>query len=249
MCKIKVSRLFRINLIKKEFFTYQNFFVFTLLLLFVLNSCDSARKPKNFKEGVIEYQISYLDSLPPKYDPSLRPDKMIIKYKENCTMNRIEGLSGRVSFTFIQNYSNQTITSLIKLMNKKLYYQESINPGQYPAAYSEMPRIQVEELNETEQFMGYTCFKALATFQDSSASSFEVLYTKEICIENPNQNTPFESIDGVMLKFGAKLFEQNMRISAVSIKPGKVSKDDFLIPQDYESVTKETIYDVIYLMK
>lgn len=217
--------------------------------IILLNSCAELGKEKLFSEGLIEYSITYDDSAPLKYDPSLRPDKMIIKYKDSNMLNRIEGLSGAVTFSLIQNYEDKRNITLIKLMNKKLYYEEPMVDGEFPPTFSEMPEIAIVKTDEQEKFLGFTCSKAVATFLDSTNVSFDILYTKDVAIENPNRNTPFEEIDGVMLKFRVKLYDQNMIVTAVNVKSTKISSDEFVIPPEYERVTKETIYDVIYLLK
>ncbi len=218
-------------------------------MLFALISCNFFSKSSYSNQGVIDYAITYNDSVEPNYDPSLRPQKMVVKYKDRNMLNRIEAFSGAVFFTFIQNYEKMENVTLIKLLDKKLYFKEPMEVGGYPAAYSEMPELTFELLNETEKFLGYKCSKAIATFSDSTKQQFEILYTNELAVDNPNKNTPFEPINGVMLKFKVKLYELDMNIEAVSVKKGKVSEEDFVIPTDYELVNKETIYDVIYLLK
>ena len=228
---------------------YKVVLLVSLLLSLTLLSCNYLSNNKSYNEGVIDYTITYDDSIAPNYAPSLRPQKMVVKYKDKNMLNRIEAFSGAVFFTFIQNYEEQQNITLIKLLNKKLYYQEPMELGEYPSAYSEMPKLTFEYLNDTEKFLGYECNKVIATFADSTNQKFEILYTKEIAVENPNKNTPFEPIDGVMLKFRVKLYELDMNIEAISVTNGKVSMEDFVIPAEYELVNKETIYDVIYLLK
>jgi hypothetical protein len=214
-----------------------------------ITSCDRSVK-KHFCEGYIEYAIEYDDSIaPPKFNANMRPDKMVIKFKNNNTINKIEGLSGAFSFAFIQNKQDETAYLLIKLLNKKLFYKEALTPEKYPFAFNEMPKLTIEETNRKEQLLGYNCNVAIGRFDDPQHKPFYIYYTQEINIANPNSNTPFEVIDGVMLKFTTIMFGQKMNILASSVKQTKVSDEDFVIPRDYEEVDVDVVKDVVELLQ
>jgi hypothetical protein len=174
---------------------------------------------------------------------------MVVRFKDYNTINRIEALSGAFTFAFIQDLSSNTSTTLVKIFNKKLYYQEAIDENQFHFAYNSMPNLTFKKVDETQVFLGLNCMKAIATYSDSSSHSFEILYTKDIKINSPNYNTPFEEIDGIMLKFSVVLFNQMMQITATSVKQAKLPKDEFKIPVDFEMVNKETMQEVIYLFQ
>lgn len=213
-------------------------------------SCGQVMKPKNFAEGYIEYSIEYDDSLQPQnFNASMRPNKMIIKFKDSNTINKIEGLSGAFSFAFIQNNQTQKAYILIKLLNKKLYYQEDLIPNVFPFAYNNMPSFTLHKLPEIEEHMGYSCNRAIACYNDSIHQPFTILYTKEIGIANPNANTPFQEIDGIMLKFSAIMFSHKMNVQASTIKAASISDEEFVIPRDYEEVGLDVVKDVIDLLK
>lgn len=221
-----------------------------LLLALLLTSCGRVIKPQNFAEGYIEYSIEYDDSLQPQnFNANMRPNKMIIKFKDSNTINKIEGLSGAFSFAFIQNNQTQKAYILIKLLNKKLYYQEDLTPNAFPFAYNNMPKFTLHKLTEVEEFMGYSCKRAIACYSDSTLKPFNVLYTNEIGISNPNANTPFHDIDGIMLKFSAIMFNHKMNVQASTIKAASIPDEEFFIPRDYEEVGIDVVKDVIDLLK
>jgi len=161
----------------------------------------------------------------------------------------IEGLAGAANLTYISNIEDENFIILAKFLNKKLYYQESIVSNGLPNTYAGMPKITIKETSETALFKGYTCKKAIASFDDSLSNPFEILYTNEIKIENPNANTPFEAIKGVMLQFKVKLFKHMMSVSATVIKQEHISMDEFSIPPEYEKVSKKTIEDLLSLLE
>ncbi|MDD2196335.1 MAG: hypothetical protein PHE03_00450 [Bacteroidales bacterium] len=213
------------------------------------SSCKSYKVDKEFSEGIIEYTIIYDEGQPFKHDPKLRPDKMVVKFKDNNTINKIEGLSGGFMFSMVQNYKENQVYTLIKILGKKIFLSESINDGRYPYAYTEMPSISIQKTDEKIVFMGLNCAKAIATFNDSLGHSFEILYTNELAINNPNKNTPFEEIEGIMLKFSAVLMKQNMQIVARSIKSRNIPDDEFILPKGYEQIDEDTLEDIFELMQ
>lgn len=221
-------------------------FTFSFILLV---GCIDKTPSKNFTEGYIEYSIEYEDDQPSKYGNNLRPTKMVVKFKNNNTINKIEGLSGAFSFAFIQNLETQTNYTLVKLLNKKLFYQEPIVDGSYPFAYHEMPSLTFNFTNEETEILGFDCRKVIATYNDSLQKSFEILFTNEISVNVPNFNSPFDTIEGVMLKFSAIIFNQKMKITASNVRSSKISDDDFTIPSDYEEIDHETLKDIIALLQ
>lgn len=165
------------------------------------------------------------------------------------SLNKIEGLSGAVTISFIKNSENKTRLVLIKLLNKKLYYQESFDSIDSPNAFAGMPGITLNSNHETIEYKGYKCTKISAFFNDSANNPFDIIYTNEIKVNSPNANTPFEKIDGVMLKFKVKLYNHPMTMFATKIRATNVSMDEFITPSDYEKVNRKTIEDVISLLQ
>ena len=184
-----------------------------------------------------------------KINPYSIPNKFTIKFKDNNLSNKIEGMSGSVNLTFIKNVDDQAFIFLVNIWNKKLYYQDSLIKKYLPQTYPGMESLSIEKTNEVVEYNGYKCKKAIAHFQDSTNLSFEILYTNEIYITNPNINTPFETIDGVMLKFSVKLNKYLMNLSASSISQEDISMDEFKLPNGYEKVSKRTIEDLVSLMQ
>lgn len=219
-----------------------------VLAAILCQSCSKKTARKNIAEGEITYTIGY-DSIPLKYDKDLLPSVMTIRFKDNNTSNTITGLSGAVSLSFINNVAMQSSITLVKLFNKKLYYLEPFDSTQYSISYSEMPKLSIRLTDETLVLNGYNCKKAIGYFADSTHLQFEIVYTNEIGINRPNAFTPFEAIDGVMLKFKIKLYNQVMSMEAIAIKPVSVPMEEFSIPPDYEQVNRETIKEVILLLQ
>jgi len=226
--------------------------IFVLILVVITifcYSCQTTSPKANFTEGVIEYNITYNDSVNLKYNTNLLPSLMTIKFREGQSLNRIEGFSGAIALTYISSTETKSNIVLVKIFNKKLFYKEPQKQGQEHLLFSQMPQINIEKQTQEFEFNGYTCRKAIAHFQDSLNTSFEIIYTNDLGIVAPNANTPFADIEGLMLKFKIKVGKYLMTLDAANISKEKVKLNEFVIPAEYEEVNKETIYNVLELMQ
>ena len=233
----------------EAFKKHNGYFAMLIVAIVFMFACNSLNLNSNFSEGYIEYAIDYDESVPFKYDSKLRPTKMVIKFKDGNTINSIEGLSGSFSLTFVQNIETQQNYTLIKIFSKKLFYQEPIRAEVYPLAYASLPRLTITKTDEIVTYLGLQCVSAIASASDSVTLEFPILYTNELAIVNPNYNSPFEDVEGVMLKFSVTLFNQKMSISATNIKHAKISDDEFTVPKDYEEIDYSTLMDLLELFQ
>lgn len=233
---------------KSQKMRQQTYYYLLLFFLLTFSGCLDF-KSKDFNEGTIEYSIQIEDEAQPSFNSSLLPNKIIVKFRNNNTSNKVEGLSGAVTLTYINNVDDKNCLILVKFLNKKLFFEEPMTSGNISTTYSGMPNITIKETNDSIVYQGYKCKKAIASFNDSSNYSFEILYTNDIKIVNPNANTPFESINGVMLKFKVKLYKHTMSITATTIKREHISMDNFTTPSDYVRVSKKTIEDFLSLLQ
>lgn len=226
------------------------FFLVSLLGLIVLG-CQQKKVDKDFSEGMIEYSISYNDNIPYKYDSSIRPKKMVIKFKDNNTLNLIEGLSGGFSFSIVQNFQENKIYNLINFMGKKLCYTEELQPGVLPYVYSAMPPLTVEKTEEKLNFLGLNCSKAVGSYTDKDGleHKFDIIYTDELSINEPNKNSPYQELKGVMLKFTMIAMGQTIELTAKTIKAGKIENDEFNLASGHEEVDKDVLDSFFELMQ
>ena len=93
--------------------------ILPLLLIFLLG-CNGNRLKKSFNEGTIEYSIEFESNDLSKLNTNMLPNKLTIKFRDNNTSNKIEGLSGSVNLTFIKNVENKKQPPI-----KRLFFTES----------------------------------------------------------------------------------------------------------------------------
>lgn len=220
---------------------------FSFLVLTSINSCKEVQQKDRIKEGYIEYDIEYLDDSMDNFMIGLLPKKMTIKFKNNNTINKIEGFSGIVSFTHIQNYKEKKNITLVKVLNKKYKYIEKLN--QESLFFEKLPGMQIEYIDSTTEICGFKSKMARISVPDSDVKPFNIFYTNDIIISNVNALTPFKSIDGVLLEFQIKFYDMNMRLTASKIQSADISQDEFKVPKGYDQINRGTMIEIIELLK
>ena len=184
--------------------------------------------------GTIEYAASVVDESNPM--ASLAPSKMTIKFKNNKSVAEMSAGMGLFSTSFISDPDTRTLTQLVKILNKKLsLVQTQVDIKKENDAYP----MEITELKDTKMIAGYKCNKAHVKLKDDSATEFDVYYTKELSITNPNFANPFNMIDGVLMEYQMKKFGLEMKFTAKSIKKEDIDDALFERPADYKPVSAD----------
>jgi hypothetical protein len=222
--------------------------IIILIIIFIAtNACKEVQKKDRIREGYIEYNIEYLDDSMDSFMVGLLPKKMTIKFKNNNTINKIEGFSGIVSFTHIQNYKDKKNITLVKILNKKYKYVEKLNNESL--FFEELPGMQIEYQDSVKEICGFKSYKAHVTVPETKIKPFDIFYTKDVVINNVNALTPFNAVDGVLLEFQIKFYDMNMRLTVNKIEEAEVSTDEFEVPKGYDAINRNTMIEIIELLK
>ncbi len=204
-----------------------------VLLLLMVGSCGQDDE-KVVAEGVIVYAASVVDQSNPM--ASMAPSKMTIKFKDNKSSAEMSAGMGLFTTCFISNPSTKTLTQLVKLLNKKFSLVLD-----HPAIVKENEayKFELTPCKETKLIAGYKCEKAHIKMLDESGSEFDVFYTKDLAIENPNFANPFHMIDGVLMEYQMKKFGLEMKFTAKSVKKEDVDDSEFELPAEFKPISAE----------
>lgn len=203
---------------------------------------------KNFTEGKIDYTVTYDSATTSRFNPRLLPSTVSIRFKDNNTKTTIEALSGAISFSLIKDAKQQQYTTLIKVIGKKLKHTEQFDTTRFPALYANVPEITIDSNIQQLEMDGLSCHKVSGYFVDPN-SRFEIIYTNDIQTLNPNDNTPFEPIKGVLLEFNLLLAPITMQLKANNIEKIRIPKSTFEVSKEYCEVDYKTMKDIISAMQ
>jgi len=211
---------------------------FPLLLvslgLFIHSGCNYFTTDK-ISEGEIKYEISYPNSQD-NFMTSIMPSEMKLEFKDNNTYAEMSGGLGMFSAAYSTNPTSKTLVQLVKIMNKKFAHVFD-NKG-IKDLFSEYPKINIEYVNETKEIAGYKCKKAIITIPDENLK-FDVYYTRDIQIKNPNWYMPYREIDGVLMEYQIKKYNIEMKLVAKSVSDVEIKDDVFQVPTDYKKISKQ----------
>ncbi len=209
-----------------------------VLIVVILGACNSKLGKSNIDEGVITYKITYLVSESENPLISLLPSQIKMYFKDDNVSMSIEGWMGIFKSSFIKISKKDQAITLLKMLNKKYYY-ECKTPGDFMgmSGYTK-PIIEFDDLEK--EILGYQCKHAIVTIEHANIT-FDIYYTNQIDVKNPNQHTLYEQIDGMLMEFQIEMNGIPMKLVATEIINTNVDDIHFEIPADYNCVDKEEI--------
>ena len=217
-------------------------FVFIVLLIFSF-SCNVSDFSGKLSEGTIEYDIVYLQDEKDNPLISLLPVVMTLKFKDDLSIQKIEGWMGIFQMAGIADRGNNKRDAILKIMNEKYYYETTMDGP--PFGFDEMPGIRVVPSDSTKTIAGYLCKCSNIYIGDSIDPVFSVYYTNEIQLSNPNCNNPFNMIDGVLLEFQMSFQKIPMRLTARKVTKEEIPDEEFVIPEGFSKVSKDKMQETI----
>lgn len=219
--------------------------IFAFLSVFFLNACDNIKffKGNEISEGEIIYDIEYLESEADNPLMSILPTEMTLRFKDNSSVGMIEGWLGVFRASYISDYEKKMNSSLLKIMGKK--YNNQSKFGDISYGFDKMPGIKIVKTQETKEIAGFKCKKAKVEFPNKEMNPFDIYYTEQIKINNPNWNNPFSEINGVLLEFQVEMRGIRMILKAKSVEQKDIPDEEFLVPEDYALVSKDSLEAVI----
>lgn len=203
------------------------------LPLFITFSCK-----KGSNEGTIEYNIEFNEEERKQNEIiDLLPDKMKYFFKNKSSISEISYM-GVFRTAYISDFQNKTNTILFYFMPNKYYCTTSF--GEQTLGYDPMPGIQLQETGESKEMNGIKAYKVHVTFKDGKTAPYDIWYTKEFKVHNPNWHTPYKEINGVLLDFRIKMKGISMHFTLNNFSEEPIDSAKFSIQKSYKKVnTKE----------
>ncbi len=218
-----------------------------LIILHLFISCSSkSDKVKADAEGIITYKVCYESCEVSNPIVALLPTQVEYKFKDNNISVLSEGYLGFFSTKFISKIGEPNSSLLFKILNNKMNYE--FDSKEIPFIYNHKLSTKIKYLKTDRVIAGYKC-KLAKVFIKEIPMPIDVYYTEDIHLENPNRNTPFSKIDGVLLEFETTINEITAKFSAQNVSLTPVCKDEFLVPSDYVKSDAKTILKYVLSFK
>lgn len=214
------------------------------LLAWTIVSCGNDGKPDNYiDEGVIVYELTYPQFTEDNIFTSMFPSEMAFKFKDNNTKSELKTSMAVFSTALLAEKNKKTLTHLVRIASK--YSGLVMDSTQIMNEYGKMPEgMKIAYTERTKTIAGYLCKHALVTFGSDTTKNFDLYYTNDIGIEDPNWCTPFHEIKGVLMEARVNKFNIDMHMVAKSVKAEEYDDSEFQITQKYQPITVEEMADI-----
>lgn len=220
--------------------------IFFTVLSFQFVSCDRTVENEGMSEGYIDYEISYLQNSLKTIPTELLPKKMVYKFRNENTIQKIDGFLGFFSIFHLVNKKKSINSTFLKIRNHKYCYPG--NKGEMIVGFDTMEGMEITPLPESKEIAGFEAKKALISFPCGTRNSFYVYYTEDIPLKNPNASNPFKEINGVLLEFQLKFHNLDMLLVAKDVVFQPVNKKEFNSPEEFKSIPKSEMERIIGLL-
>ncbi len=217
-------------------------FVFMAFAL-LAGGCKRTGSDGIYKEGRIEYKIQYLENNLHNISPSLLPKKMKLEFNQEYSTNLIEGFMGVFRLNNVISFKHKRSSTLLEVLNKNYVFRGK--RGDEMCCFEPMGKMEIEYSPETKMIAGLNCQKAIIKFADRD-EEFDVYYTHDISLDNPNVTNPYRDIDGVLMEFQLKLSGLKMKFTADKFeKTSSIVPEKIRIPENCAEVTHEQMTQII----
>nr|WP_321410166.1 hypothetical protein [uncultured Carboxylicivirga sp.] len=213
-----------------------------LFILFISSCTDSSKKEAD--QGIITYAITYPKEIMGQGFSAFLPGEMTTTFKDENFKILIKGEFNIYNLEYISRSSGDTCFTLLKILDKRLYYPQKDAEDLILFENSKKAKITLFK-DSTKIVAGYNCFMGTASFYDKNIPDMVFYYTKEINFTSPNANTPFEDVPGPLLEFRVNFQGMDLAFEAKNVKLKNIKDDEFIIPKNYRETDPDEIKEIV----
>jgi hypothetical protein len=216
-------------------------FRFVLLIALTIALTGYSCKEKGGKyidQGEIYYNIDYIGDVGgvPK---EVLPRNLVISFKNDKILYEMISSFGNSGIQNLANSEKGIFDTYFSLFTLKYYYASE--PGEMFPGFDAMEGMVISKTSKTSVICGYNCKNVQVYFPSNRAKVFDIWYTNEIDIKNPNASTPFSMIDGVLMSFFFYLGPSELHFNAESVYKKEIPDEAFERKNNFTRVSKQEI--------
>lgn len=214
-----------------------------MAVAFVGCESGSSDSKKKISEGKIVYKLSYPQFEEDNIFTSMFPREMTFMFKDNNTKNELKTSMAVFSTSLLANAKEKKVTHLVRIANK--YSGLEMDSVEIMEEYGKKPDdMVITPTDSTKEIAGYLCHHARVTFANDSAKAFDIFYTNDLGVENPNWCTPFNEIKGVLMEAKVNKFNIDMHMIATAVVAEEYPEEDFIVTQEYQPISVQEMADI-----
>jgi hypothetical protein len=200
------------------------------------SSCKQ-RGGKYIDQGEIHFNIEYVGSFG-SVPKEVLPQNLIVSFKKDKILFEMTGF-GKSGILNLSNPEKGYFDTYFSVFTNRFYYAGK--PGELYPGFETMKGMTLKKTAKTSIICGYNCKNAEVTFPSKGDKIYEVWYTNEIKVKNPNASTPFNQIDGVLMNFFFFMGPAELHFNAENVFSKEVPDETFDRRLKFQRVTKEEI--------
>lgn len=229
-------------------FLPKGLYIFVMSGVLVFTGCeenlsDKANTKEVITEGKIIYDLTYPKFTEDNIFTSMFPSEMLFKFKDNNSKNELKTKMNVFSTILLASNEKKTITHLVRIANK--YSGLVMDSVEIMEEYGKKPDgMTITKTDSIKEIAGYACKHAHVSFKNDSAKAFDVFYTEEIGIEQPNWCTPFHEINGVLMEATVNQFNIDMHMVAREVVKESFPDEEFMVTKEFQPITVTEMADI-----
>jgi hypothetical protein len=233
--------------VKKKYYFYiiQNnttyvrfsFALFIAMILAMAGYSCRERGGKYIDQGEIHYNIDYIGSfggMPKEF----LPQNLIVAFKKNKLLFEMTGF-GKSGILNLTNPDKGIYDTYFSFFSKKFYYAS--DAGEVFPGFEAMDGMVLKKTSKTSVICGFNCKNIEVTFPSDEKLRYDIWYTNEINVKNPNASTPFSSVDGILMNFIFRMGAAELHFSVETVYKKDIADETFERREDYRRVSKSQI--------
>jgi hypothetical protein len=214
-------------------------YVLAIAVIFAMTSFScKERGGKYINQGEIHYNIDYIGSFGPM-PKEVMPKNLVVAFKHDKILFEMISSFGNSGILNLANPEKGIFDTYFSLFTLKYYY--AVQPGEEFPGFEAMEGIEIRKTTKTAVICGYNCKNAEVTFPTKKEKVYEIWYTNEIDVKNPNTATPYSQIDGVLMKFFFLLGPAELHFNAETVYKKKIPDETFERREKFNRVSRTEI--------
>jgi hypothetical protein len=218
-----------------------------LIIIAVVTLCGSCngKHQKLAGQGEIHYSVEYSGKVT-LMPVDLMPKSLVVAFKNDKIIYELISPFGNSGITNLANPSKEIYDTYLSLFTIRYFYPAS--PGEIYPGFEAMHGIEVRKTGKTEVICGYRCKNAEVTFPFDRKKIYNVWYTNDIPVRNPNASTPFFQIDGMLMSFFFFIGNSEFHFRAENVYRKEIPDKVFERRDKFKKVSKNDINKFITKM-
>lgn len=176
----------------------------------------------------------------------LMPKSLVVSFKGDNIMYELISPIGNSGIINMSNPSKDIYDTYLSLFTIRYFYPSK--PGEIYPGFESMKGMEIKKTSRTAEICGFKCKNAEVTLPADRSKVFDVWYTNEIPVSNPNASTPFSQIDGVLMSFFFFIGRSEFHFEARNIYKKEIPDRLFERKGEFKKVSKNDLNKFINKM-